>query len=95
MNEKRRKHIFIAEDEHGLPYSKGLTASSLMVTGLGPARSYAVANKVEQELLSLDKRSYLQSDCATSLSRSSAGTWARSTQRRSSSGSRWPSSTSR
>ncbi|HET9234133.1 MAG TPA: 2-phosphoglycerate kinase, partial [Candidatus Eisenbacteria bacterium] len=57
MNEKRRKHIFIAEDEHGLPYSKGLTASSLMVTGLGPARSYAVANKVEQELLALDKRS--------------------------------------
>jgi 2-phosphoglycerate kinase len=50
MTEGRRKHIFIAEREHGLPYSKGLTASSLMVTGLGPARSYAVANKVEQEL---------------------------------------------
>ena len=57
MNEKRRKHILIAEDEHGLPYSKGLTASSLMVTGLGPARSYAVANKVEQELMALGKRS--------------------------------------
>ncbi|MGH2755537.1 MAG: ATP cone domain-containing protein [Actinomycetota bacterium] len=57
MNEKRRKHIFIAEDEHGLPYSKGLTASSLMITGLGPARSYAVANKVEQELHALGKRS--------------------------------------
>lgn len=53
MTESRRKHIFIAEREHGLPYSKGLTASSLMVTGLGPARSYAVANKVEQELVAL------------------------------------------
>lgn len=53
MTEKRRKHIFISEQEHGLPYSKGLTASSLMATGLGPGRSYAVANKVEQELLAL------------------------------------------
>ena len=53
MTEKRRQHIFISEQEHGLPYSKGLTASSLMATGLGPARSYAVANKVEQELLAL------------------------------------------
>jgi 2-phosphoglycerate kinase len=52
VTEARRKHIFIAEEEYGLPYSKGLTASSLMVTGLGPARSYAVANKVEEELRS-------------------------------------------
>lgn len=50
---QRRKHIFIAEDEYGLPYSKGLAASSLMVTGLGPAKSYAVANKVEEELREL------------------------------------------
>lgn len=53
MSEPRRKHIFIAEREYGLPYSKGLTASSLMVTGLGPARAYAVANKVEEELHAL------------------------------------------
>ncbi|MDQ3957085.1 MAG: hypothetical protein M3273_02060 [Actinomycetota bacterium] len=50
MNEKRRKHIFIAESERGLPYSKGLTASSLMATGLGPGRAYTVANKVEEAL---------------------------------------------
>lgn len=50
---EQRKHIFIAEKEHGLPYSKGLTASSLMVTGLTPGRAYAVANKVEDELLAL------------------------------------------
>ncbi|CAN5621219.1 hypothetical protein BH24ACT26_BH24ACT26_15970 [soil metagenome] len=55
MNEARRKHIFIAEREHGLPYSKGLTASSLMVTGLGPAQCYAVANRVEEELHALDR----------------------------------------
>jgi 2-phosphoglycerate kinase len=57
MTESRRKHIFIAEREHGLPYSKGLTASSLMTTGLGPARCYVVANKVEQELLELGTES--------------------------------------
>ena len=51
--EKRSKSIFIAQEEHGLPYSKGLTASSLMTTGLGPVRAYAVANKVEEELLAL------------------------------------------
>ncbi len=50
-NEKRRKRVIISDKEHALPYSKGLTASSLMVTGLGPVQSYAVANKVEQELL--------------------------------------------
>ena len=53
MSEKRRDHIFISEREHGLPYSKGLTASSLMVTGLGPVRSYGVANTVEERLTEL------------------------------------------
>lgn len=53
MTEKRRKHIFITEQEHGLPYSKGLTASALMATGLGPGKSYSVANKVEQALIAV------------------------------------------
>lgn len=52
MTDQRRKSILI-EREHGLPYSKGLTASSLMVTGLGPIKSYHVANKVEEELVAL------------------------------------------
>ena len=52
---ERRKHIFISEREHGLPYSKGLTASSLMATGLPPMRAYAVANKVEKELFELGR----------------------------------------
>ncbi len=54
MNEKRRKRILISEHEHGLPYSKGLAASSLSVTGLGPVQSYGIANLVEQELIARD-----------------------------------------
>lgn len=56
MNEKRRKRILISEQEHGLPYSKGLTASSLTLTGLGPVQSYAVANAVERELVARGKQ---------------------------------------
>ncbi len=55
MTDKRRNRILISEREHGLPYSKGLTASMLMVTGLGPVQAYAVANRVEQELVALGK----------------------------------------
>lgn len=62
MNEKRNKRIQIAEMEHELPYSKGLTASSLMITGLGPARSYAVANKVEEELTESGRPSISQQE---------------------------------
>lgn len=54
MTEPRRT-IFIAEREHGLPYSKGLTASSIMVTGLAAGKAYAVANKVEEELLAFGR----------------------------------------
>jgi 2-phosphoglycerate kinase len=60
--QKRRRHILVAEHEHELPYSKGLTASSLMITGLGPARSYAVANKVEEELRSLGRESVTEDE---------------------------------
>src|SRR2546422_5813027 len=46
-----RKVIVISGAEPGLPYSKGLRASELMVTGLPPYRSYQVAEKVEERLL--------------------------------------------
>ena len=62
MTEGRRKHVFIAAREHGLPYSKGLTASSLMVTGLGPAQAYAVANRVEEELLARGQQTYSEAE---------------------------------
>jgi 2-phosphoglycerate kinase len=35
----------------GLPYSKGLQASAVMVTGLSPYRAYQVAEAVEERLL--------------------------------------------
>ena len=64
MTENRRKRILIAERDHGLPYSKGLTASSLMVTGLGPVKSYSVANLVEQRLLALNQETVSEEQLA-------------------------------
>jgi 2-phosphoglycerate kinase len=42
--------IVISDGEQGLPYSKGLRASQLMVTGLSPFRAYQVAEQVEERL---------------------------------------------
>ena len=42
--------IVISGDKPGLPYSKGLRASELMVTGLSPLRAYQVAEQVEERL---------------------------------------------
>src|SRR3989454_6187752 len=44
------KVIVISDQEPGLPYSKGLRASQLMVTGLSPFRAYQVAEEVEDRL---------------------------------------------
>jgi 2-phosphoglycerate kinase len=41
----------IVNKEHGLPYSKGLMAQSLMATGLAPERAYHVAREIEQHLV--------------------------------------------
>lgn len=57
MADDPRRQVFIAGQEGGLPYSKGLAASSLMVTGLPPGRCYSVANAVEKALLDLDRDS--------------------------------------
>jgi len=45
------KVIVVSDQEPGLPYSKGLRASELMVTGLAPHRAYQIAEEVEQRLL--------------------------------------------
>ncbi len=50
-NEHRPQQIVISDDEHGLPYSKGLTASALMATGLPPSRSYRIARVIQQQLV--------------------------------------------
>lgn len=59
---KKRNHnsgrrIIIKDEKHGLPYSKGLMASSIMATGLAPARAYQVAEAIEEELVARDKSS--------------------------------------
>ena len=51
------KVIVISEREPGLPYSKGLRATELMVTGLPPYRAYQVAEEVEGRLLQQKVRS--------------------------------------
>lgn len=52
MTEKGSKtpHIVISDREPGLPYSKGLMASQVMVTGLSPFRAYQVAEEIEDQL---------------------------------------------
>ncbi|MGH9041479.1 MAG: hypothetical protein ACRDZ3_14745 [Acidimicrobiia bacterium] len=44
------RHIVISDEEHALPYSKGLMASSIMATGLSPARAFHVAERIEDHL---------------------------------------------
>jgi 2-phosphoglycerate kinase len=45
-----KTHIVISDREPGLPFSKGLLASQVMVTGLSPFRAYQVAEAVEERL---------------------------------------------
>ncbi|MGH2556858.1 MAG: hypothetical protein ACRDHO_14230 [Actinomycetota bacterium] len=49
-----KKIIIVSDRDPGLPYSKGLRASELMVTGLAPYRAYQVAEQIEQRLLERD-----------------------------------------
>ena len=51
MTERTRTpQIIISDREPGLPFSKGLLASQVMVTGLSPFRAYQVAEEVELRL---------------------------------------------
>ncbi|MGQ0669914.1 MAG: hypothetical protein ACT4PO_09620 [Actinomycetota bacterium] len=49
--DRKTPHILISDREPGLPYSKGLMASQVMVTGLSPFRAYQVAEAIEEQLL--------------------------------------------
>ena len=51
------KVIVLSERDPGLPYSKGLRASELMVTGLSAYRAYLIAESVEDRLLGRKVRS--------------------------------------
>jgi len=50
-------HIVISDQEHALPYSKGLTASAIMATGLAPARAFHVAEVIEDRLREASRHS--------------------------------------
>jgi 2-phosphoglycerate kinase len=52
MSVEKTQHILISDREQGLPYSKGLMASQVMVTGLSPVRAYQVAEAIEERLRS-------------------------------------------
>jgi 2-phosphoglycerate kinase len=47
---ERRRPVSVTNRDHGLPFSKGLWASTLTVTGLSPAAAYSIANKIEDRL---------------------------------------------
>jgi 2-phosphoglycerate kinase len=51
MTRDKTPHITISDQEPGLPYSKGLMASQVIVTGLPAHRAYEVAETLEQRLL--------------------------------------------
>ena len=60
--EKRSAPIVLSDSDPGLPYSKGLMASQVMVTGLSPYRSYKVAERIEDELIDMGIDSISQED---------------------------------
>jgi 2-phosphoglycerate kinase len=47
---ERLQKILIADEEHHLPYSKGLMAVSVMATGLSPDIAYSIAADVQEQL---------------------------------------------
>ncbi len=56
-NDPKSTQILISDQDPGLPYSKGLMASQVMVTGLSPVRAYQVAEAVEERLHALGEPS--------------------------------------
>jgi 2-phosphoglycerate kinase len=50
LTEQKVPQVVISDRGTGLPYSKGLMASQVMVTGLSPTRAYQVAGSIEDRL---------------------------------------------
>jgi len=50
MKSTTPRHVVVVDHEYELPYSKGLMASTIMATGLAPARAFHVAEVIEQRL---------------------------------------------
>ena len=51
MTPARRTPVVRVKSGYGLPYSKGLMAQSLMATGLPAERSFALAERIEERLV--------------------------------------------
>ena len=62
MRKGARHHVVVTDQQHELPYSKGLMASSIMATGLAPARAFAVAEVIEERLEEQGRTSISQSE---------------------------------
>lgn len=55
--DRASRRITIRDEKHGLPYSKGLLARSIMRTGLSPVKSYEAAQRVEDTLVTRSRHS--------------------------------------
>src|SRR5207248_1177658 len=62
MTRHGSRHVVISDEQHQLPYSKGLMASSIMATGLAPARAFGVAEVIEERLDESGRASISQSE---------------------------------
>ena len=62
--EPKTPNVLISDRDPGLPYSKGLMASQVMVTGLAPARAWEVAQAIEDRLLELGVASVTSDELA-------------------------------
>ncbi len=50
MSPDTQTNIVITDKAHGLPFSKGLLAQSVMATGLSPRRAYEIAASIQDDL---------------------------------------------
>ncbi len=50
-NKKSKRITVIDKQKHRVPYSKGLTASAIMASGVQPPRAYRIAEDIEKFLL--------------------------------------------
>ncbi|MBI5231838.1 MAG: 2-phosphoglycerate kinase [Coriobacteriales bacterium] len=57
MSPDSARTIIITDRAHGLPFSKGLLARSMMATGLPPASAYEIAATIQDDLRSRDELS--------------------------------------
>ena len=63
--EAASRSIIISDREHGLPYSKGLMANTIMAAGLSPSRAYDVAHVIEEQLVGSGRASVTNDELRT------------------------------